>query len=1576
MYRHSFFQLPFKLIANMKTETAAKLPPAPGGLVALMAAFFLLAGLSSWAATPSQPVLEHVPAAARSRAVDRLPAARQLNLEISLPLRNREALTNLLRDLSNPASPNYRRYLTPEQFAAQFGPTEQDYRALLGFATAHRLAVIRTHPNRTLLNVSGSVADIERAFHVNLLVYRHPVEARNFFAPDAEPSLDVTVPTLSVGGLDDYVLPRPMNLRVGAFRKAASLETNAPADALPDATGSGPRGSFIGKDFRAAYAPGVALTGAGQTVGVLEFDGYYPQDITAYERLAGLPNVTLTNVLLDSMTGSAGGNNIEVALDIDMAISMAPGLSRVIVYEGNTGDDIYNRMATDNLAKQLSSSWTFGSTMDATREQIFQQFAAQGQTMFQASGDLGAYPGGIYPPADDPLVTVVGGTSLTTGPGGVWQSETVWPDSGGGISTYFPIPVWQQGLSMTASQGSATKRNIPDVAALADSVIWLIANNGEEGTVGGTSASAPMWAGFLALANQQAAASSRPAVGFANPAFSAIAQGSGYSAAFHDITNGNNTNPNSPSLFYAVPGYDLCTGWGTPAGSNLIAALVSPPDPLLITPPTSAVAVGPVGGPFSPAAQTYSLISFSTNAVNWALSNSAPWLDVSPLSGAAPTNAPASNVTLSLNAAASNLPAGSYVATVWFTNLNDNFVQSRQFTLDVITPPMITSQPSNQTALPGGTATFTVGTAANAQLFFQWQKNGSNLADGGNVAGSATSTLTLNAVAAADAGNYDVIASNALGSVTSSNAVLTVASVTAPGVAITTLYAFGGGNDGGNPNGLIQAASGILYGTTQSGGSNQSGTVFQMPPGGAPAGLYSFTGGGDGGHPQAALAQGNDGTLYGTTFDGGDSDNGTVFKISTNGGLATLLSFEITNGDLPFAGLTLGQDGSFYGTTYQGGGSGRGTAFRITTGGLLTTLYSFTDGADGGFLHGGLAQGADGNFYGTTFKGGTANDGTVFRLTTNGVLNTLVQFAGTNGSFPYAGLAKDESGNFYGVTANGGAFGNGAIFRLTAAGAFSNLYSFTGSNDGAQPTGGLVEGPDGNIYGTTAYGGAYGDGTVFRLTATGVFSTLVQFDGINGANPAAALLSASDGALYGATQNGGAAGAGVIFRLNLNEGPLQILTQPASQSVFSGATVSLSVAIEGSQPVSYRWFENGTNLSDGGNISGSATRVLTINNATTANAAIYSVIVSNAFGPVTSQNAILEVIVSPPLITTQPTNLSLSPGATAVFNVAAIGSQPLNYQWRKNGANLSDGGNIAGSQGTVLTVNNVTEADNGAYSVLVSNPITSALSSSATLTVVPASAAGTRFATLHSFAGGTDGSSPSRLTPGTDGNLYGTTKFGGANQRGSVFRVSTNGTVTTVASFSTNGFGPVGGVTQGLDGNFYGTTLFGGASNAGNVFVMTPAGVLSNRYSFTGGADGNAPTAPLLRGADGSFYGTTQLGGNFAAGNVFRITPGGAISNFYSFTDGLDGGFPTNALMQGTDGNFYGVTPFGGPRITARYSSSRPRASTAWFTPSPPTATTARAPTARSRRVTTAISTAPPGTIPSAPLTSTAPSLN
>jgi hypothetical protein len=636
----------------------------------------------------------HVPAVvAHLAAIGRLPATNHLDLAIGVPIRNDGALTAFLADLYNPASPNFRHYLTPAEFTARFGPSEADYQSAVEFAQSNGLTVTHTHGNRLVLDVNGKVSDIERAFHVTLRTYHHPVEPRDFFAPDANPSVPQGVAVLDITGLSDYAKPR-------------SMAHVMPAAGLGDALGSSPGNGYIGRDFRNAYAPGSSLDGAGQEVGLLEFSGYNPNDIFAYEATAGIPNVHLQDVMIDGYNGLASvPAEAEVCLDIELAVAMAPNLAAVVVFESAATPtawvDMLNTMTASNDVKQISSSWGLLAAQDYTLDQIFRQMAAQGQSFFQASGDGDAWTSPIWQPAGSTNVIVVGGTALTmSGFGAGYLSETVWNGgqeatpwgsngatnyywgSGGGVSASYSIPSWQAGLNMATNQGSGTMRNIPDVAAVANG-IYVTHNIGVNEFFQGTSCAAPLWAGFMALVNEQAANLGNPPAGFINPAIYALGSSTNYHACFNDITTGNNTWSGSPNLYYAVPGYDLCTGWGTPAGTNLINYLAGgSPDTLTVAPRTGFVANGRAGGPFNGAGQTFTLNNLGSGALNWTIVNTSSWLVVSSPAGSLIAGG-LTNIALSLAPAAYALADGIYTAAVIFSNDTTHAAGPRFFTLQV-----------------------------------------------------------------------------------------------------------------------------------------------------------------------------------------------------------------------------------------------------------------------------------------------------------------------------------------------------------------------------------------------------------------------------------------------------------------------------------------------------------------------------------------------------------------------------------------------------------------------------------------------------------------------------------------------------------------------------------------------------------------------------------------------------------------------------------------------------------------------------------------------------------------------------
>jgi len=675
-----------------------------------------------------QVVNGHVPKITkRLSSVGRLDANRRMEVAIGLPLRNREQLTNLLADIYNPSSPNFRHFLKADEFAATFGPSQGDYQKVIDFAKSRGLVVKRTHSNRTLLDVAGSVADIEKAFHVHMLIYQHPVEARAFFAPDVEPSVDFDTPLLAINGLDNYVKPRP-HIHPAS---TSPLPRIRPMGGGGGGGGGGNTGPFEGYDFRNAYVAGVSQDGTGQSVGLFELFGFSAQDIQDYEDEAGIsPYVTVQPVLIDGASGDDSSVDwidnpgyldyaFETTGDIEMAISMAPGLSSVLVYEGPTPqdqpplgtnyiqdatttaqiNDVLNRMATDDLAKQLSCS--YGMDINLSTAQIFQQFAAQGQSFFLASGDAGAFSSAADEPADDPYITVVGGTTLTTSSAGAWASETAWltppgddgfgdptplEASGGGISAVYAIPSWQEGISMTANQGSAAMRNVPDVSLVANNITIVWGNDfilsSSDFAEAGTSLAAPLWAGFMALVNQQAAATGQPSIGFANPALYAIGKSTNYLSCIHDITTGSNTNRSNPTKYRATTGYDLCTGWGT-ISKNLMQALLAPPvETLRVTSPLGFTSQGQSGGPFSVTSQTYTLLNTGSTPLTWSLANTSGWLNASSTGGTLNPGSSAT-VTVSLNANANHFLIAHASGNVTFNNLIAGTTQNRQFDLYV-----------------------------------------------------------------------------------------------------------------------------------------------------------------------------------------------------------------------------------------------------------------------------------------------------------------------------------------------------------------------------------------------------------------------------------------------------------------------------------------------------------------------------------------------------------------------------------------------------------------------------------------------------------------------------------------------------------------------------------------------------------------------------------------------------------------------------------------------------------------------------------------------------------------------------
>jgi uncharacterized repeat protein (TIGR03803 family) len=409
------------------------------------------------------------------------------------------------------------------------------------------------------------------------------------------------------------------------------------------------------------------------------------------------------------------------------------------------------------------------------------------------------------------------------------------------------------------------------------------------------------------------------------------------------------------------------------------------------------------------------------------------------------------------------------------------------------------------------------------------------------------------------------------------------------------MYSF---STGETPNvALVQRSDGNFYATSGNAGASSNGTVFSLTP---PYGNYTSLGSlGTGTDPNAALVLGSDGNLYGTTQYGGNASVGTAFKVTLYGGggayVTTLVSFGSSTGFYP-NGFVLGRDGYFYGTTNGGGSNNKGMVFRMDSSGNVTTLVSFT-GTNGSGPDAALVQGSDGNFYGTAATGGAGSSGTVFKMTPSGTLTTLVSFNGTTtGGVPVAPLVQGSDGNFYGTTVQGGSNSDGTVFKLASSGGvwtLTTLVSFNGTN-GASPYGGLVQGHDGYFYGTTKLGGSSGKGTVFAMTPAGALTTMASFTGTNGSYPVSTLIQARDGVYYGTTSSGGTSGNGVAFQFSFSQAVAPTFspgagTYTSAQNVtITSATSGASIAYttDGSTPTeSGGAVTHGTLLTNGASVS-------------------------------------------------------------------------------------------------------------------------------------------------------------------------------------------------------------------------------------------------------------------------------------------------------------------------------------------------------------------------------------------------------
>jgi len=637
--------------------------------------------------------------------LNRLPETQTLRIDIVLPLRDPAGLEKFLQEVYDPSSPSYRHFLTVPEFTARFGPTQEDYYAVIDYATSNGFKVVGGSRDGMDVQLEGSVTSIEAAFNVSMGVYQHPTENRTFYAPDREPMVYLPFPLWHISGLDNYSIPHPLYKH-----RNLTVKSNA-------TTGSGPSSSFLGSDMRAAYYEGTALTGAGQNIGLLEYYGYDISDLNTYYTNAGQTRTAaVTGISTDGTSLSCtypSCDDTEQILDITQALGMAPGITTLYVYVGSTDSAILSAMTTHTpLPAQLSCSWGWSPADPSTDDPYYKKMAAQGQSFFVAAGDSDKWTKGNYPyPAEDANVTAVGGTDLTTSSaGGPWSSESGWVDGGGGISPdNIAIPTWQQlsGVINSSNKGSTVYRNGPDVSANANFTFYVCADQTTctANEYGGTSFAAPMWAGYMALVNQQALLNGNALLGFINPTIYPLGLGSGYAADFHDITSGSNGYP-------AVTGYDLDTGWGSPNGSGLINALAGTSSAPNFTISASPTSVSVVRGSNGTSTITTAVLNGFDAAV--ALSATGQPSGVTVSFSTTPIPAPGSGTSTMTMTVASTTATGTYPITV--TGTGGGVTHTSTVTLTVTAPASanftITASPTAITVVRGSSGTSTITTAA------------------------------------------------------------------------------------------------------------------------------------------------------------------------------------------------------------------------------------------------------------------------------------------------------------------------------------------------------------------------------------------------------------------------------------------------------------------------------------------------------------------------------------------------------------------------------------------------------------------------------------------------------------------------------------------------------------------------------------------------------------------------------------------------------------------------------------------------------------------------------------------------
>jgi len=671
-------------------------------------------------------------------------------------------------------------------------------------------------------------------------------------------------------------------------------------------------------------------------------------------------------------------------------------------------------------------------------------------------------------------------------------------------------------------------------------------------------------------------------------------------------------------------------------------------------------------------------------------------------------------------------------------------------------------------------------------------------------------------------------------------------------------------------------AQDVLVGLTSNGGPEGKGTLFSMKTSGANFSiLKGFADWGQA--PTGDLLLGDDGNFYGMTYTGGTYIYpGAIFKMTPAGAVTILRELNgTTDGQYPYGELIKGADGNFYGLTSSGGANSYGTIFKISSDGVFTVLKNFAVAADGGNPHGHLTLAKDGNFYGITYSGGQYGFGTIFKMTPSGTYSVIHSFnKTTEGGNSYGSLTEGTDGNLYGITYSGGTFTYGTIFKITTAGVFTVLHHINSSTDGSGCQGDLIQATDGNFYGTCYAGGANGSGTIFKMTPAGVYTVMRALNWqTDGANPLGNLMQNTDGYLYGMTTGGGTSSDGVFFKMAIN----------GTYSVLH----SFSAATEGASP------KGGLIKGNDGNLYGLTSGGGSLNGGT-------------AF-KITTAGALTTL---------------------ADFNGASLGNIPYETLTKGRdsayyGTTSSDGANgsgtifkLCGGVATLLhSFNNSVDGGVPKGSLVLASDSNfygmTTQGGSKTVGTIFRITPGGVYTVIRHLNGPTDGgSAQGSLIQGSDGNLYGMCSSAGPNNTGTIFKISLTGTFTVLHSFvsASEGANPEGNLIQAADGNLYGMTSY----NARAFKLAIDGTGFTVLHSFVANTEGSSPLGSLIQAKDGNFYGANSTGGSYGGGTIFKMTSAGTVSVLKHFNQVPDGKNPKGNLLQANDGNFYGMTNYGG----------------------------------------------------------------